>query len=130
MGGASALALLSGTSAAFAQKKYSDGASDTEIKLGHTCPYSGPASAYGQIGKTIEAYWKSVNETQGGVNGPRRRGKQNQRSLDGGGGSGGGSLIASTTPFVAQRCCSFRSLQALTRQTLLLMSCLVLDRGF
>ena len=69
VGGASALALLSGTSAAFAQKKYSDGASDTEIKLGHTCPYSGPASAYGQIGKTIEAYWKSVNETQGGVNG-------------------------------------------------------------
>jgi branched-chain amino acid transport system substrate-binding protein len=62
------LALLSGTSAAFAQKKYSDGASDTEIKLGHTCPYSGPASAYGQIGKTIEAYWKSVNEA-GGVNG-------------------------------------------------------------
>jgi branched-chain amino acid transport system substrate-binding protein len=69
VGGASALALLSGTSTAFAQKKYSDGASDTEIKLGHTCPYSGPASAYGQIGKTIEAYWKSVNETQSGVNG-------------------------------------------------------------
>ena len=68
MGGASALALLSGSSAAFAQKKYSDGATDTEIKLGHTCPYSGPASSYGQIGKTIEAYWKSVNDA-GGING-------------------------------------------------------------
>ena len=68
MGGASALALLSGSSVAFAQKKYSDGATDTEIKLGHTGPYSGPASSYGQIGKTIEAYWKSVNDA-GGING-------------------------------------------------------------
>ena len=68
MGGASALALLSGSSVAFAQKKYSDGATDTEIKVGHTGPYSGPASSYGQIGKTIEAYWKSVNDA-GGVNG-------------------------------------------------------------
>jgi len=68
VGGASALALLSGSSAAFAQKKYSDGATDTEIKLGHTGPYSGPASSYGQIGKTIEAYWKFVNDG-GGING-------------------------------------------------------------
>ncbi len=68
VGGASALALLSGSTAAFAQKKYSDGATDTEIKLGHTGPYSGPASSYGQIGKTIEAYWKSVNEA-GGIKG-------------------------------------------------------------
>ena len=68
VGGASALALLSGTTAAFAQKKYSDGATDTEIKLGHTGPYSGPASSYGQIGKTIEAYWKSVNDA-GGIKG-------------------------------------------------------------
>ncbi len=68
VGGASALALLSGSSVAFAQKKYSDGATDTEIKVGHTGPYSGPASSYGQIGKTIEAYWKSVNDA-GGVNG-------------------------------------------------------------
>jgi ABC-type branched-subunit amino acid transport system substrate-binding protein len=68
VGGASALALLSGSPAAFAQKKYSDGATDTEIKLGHTGPYSGPASSYGQIGKTIEAYWKSVNDA-GGING-------------------------------------------------------------
>ena len=69
LGGASGLALLSASStAAFAQKKYSDGASDTEIKIGHTGPYSGPASSYGQIGKTIEAYFKSVNDA-GGVNG-------------------------------------------------------------
>src|SRR6187551_1543585 len=67
--GASAAALLTGRSVAFAQKKYSDGASATEIKIGHTNPYSGPASAYGVIGKTIQAYWKFVNETQGGVNG-------------------------------------------------------------
>jgi len=53
---------------AFAQKKYDDGASDTEIKIGHTNPYSGPASSYGVIGKTIQAYWKSVNEA-GGING-------------------------------------------------------------
>ena len=68
VGGASALALLSGSSAALAQKKYSDGATDSEIKLGHTGPYSGPASSYGQIGKTIEAYWKGVNDA-GGING-------------------------------------------------------------
>jgi branched-chain amino acid transport system substrate-binding protein len=68
VGGASALALLSGSLAAFAQKKYDNGASDTEIKLGHCGPYSGPASAYGVIGKGIEAYWKSVNDA-GGING-------------------------------------------------------------
>jgi branched-chain amino acid transport system substrate-binding protein len=62
------LALLSGSRAAFAQKKYDNGASDTEIKLGHCGPYSGPASAYGVIGKGIEAYWKSVNDA-GGING-------------------------------------------------------------
>jgi len=62
------LALLSGSRAAFAQKKYDNGATDTEIKLGHCGPYSGPASAYGVIGKGIEAYWKSVNEA-GGING-------------------------------------------------------------
>jgi branched-chain amino acid transport system substrate-binding protein len=68
VGGASALALFAGSQVAFAQKKYSDGATDTEIKIGHTGPYSGPASSYGQIGKTIEAYWKSVNDA-GGING-------------------------------------------------------------
>ena len=68
VGGVSALALLSSSRAAFAQKKYDNGASDSEIKLGHCGPYSGPASAYGVIGKGIEAYWKSVNEA-GGING-------------------------------------------------------------
>ena len=68
IGGVSAAALVSGSTAAFAQKKYDDGATDTEIKIGHTGPYSGPASSYGQIGKTIEAYWKSVNAA-GGING-------------------------------------------------------------
>jgi branched-chain amino acid transport system substrate-binding protein len=62
------LALLSMTSMARAEKKYDAGASDSEIKLGHCGPYSGPASAYGVIGKGIEAYWKSVND-QGGING-------------------------------------------------------------
>jgi branched-chain amino acid transport system substrate-binding protein len=68
IGGVSAAALLSGSGKAFAQKKYDNGASDSEIKLGHAGPYSGPASAYGVIGKGIEAYWKSVNEA-GGING-------------------------------------------------------------
>jgi branched-chain amino acid transport system substrate-binding protein len=68
VGGVSALALLSGSTAALAQKKYDNGATDTEIKLGHCGPYSGPASAYGVIGKGIEAYWKSVNDS-GGING-------------------------------------------------------------
>ena len=68
MGGVSAAALLPGSRVALSQKKYDDGASDTEIKIGHTNPYSGPASSYGVIGKTIQAYWKSVNEA-GGVNG-------------------------------------------------------------
>ena len=53
---------------ALAQKKYDPGASDTEIKIGNTNPYSGPASAYGTIGKTIEAYFKKVN-AEGGING-------------------------------------------------------------
>jgi len=53
---------------ALAQKKYDPGASDTEIKIGNTNPYSGPASAYGTIGKTIDAYFKKVN-AEGGING-------------------------------------------------------------
>src|SRR6202521_2570501 len=53
---------------ALAQKKYDTGASDTEIKIGHIGPYSGPASAYGAIGKTIAAYFNKVN-AEGGING-------------------------------------------------------------
>jgi branched-chain amino acid transport system substrate-binding protein len=68
LGGVSAAALLSGSSGAWAQKKYDDGATDAEIKLGHAGPYSGPASAYGVIGKGIEGYWKMVNDA-GGING-------------------------------------------------------------
>ena len=53
---------------ALAQKKYDTGATDTEIKIGHIVPYSGPASAYGIIGKTEEAYFKMINEN-GGIDG-------------------------------------------------------------
>ncbi|MGJ4881035.1 MULTISPECIES: ABC transporter substrate-binding protein [unclassified Bradyrhizobium] len=60
------IALTSG--AALAQKKYDAGASDTEIKIGNIMPYSGPASAYGVIGKTEEAYFKKIN-AEGGING-------------------------------------------------------------
>jgi ABC-type branched-subunit amino acid transport system substrate-binding protein len=62
-----ALSVLS-TQGALAQKKYDTGASDTEIKIGNVEAYSGPASAYGIIGKTEEAYFKMVNDS-GGVNG-------------------------------------------------------------
>ncbi len=56
------------TSHALAQKKYDVGADDKEIKLGHINPYSGPASAYGTIGKAIAAYFEKVN-AEGGING-------------------------------------------------------------
>ncbi|UPT87561.1 ABC transporter substrate-binding protein [Bradyrhizobium barranii subsp. apii] len=65
---ATALALALSVSAANAQKKYDPGASDTEIKVGQTMPFSGPASAYSSIGKTQAAYFKMIND-QGGVNG-------------------------------------------------------------
>ena len=54
--------------AAIAQKKYDKGATDSEIKIGNTMPYSGPASAYGTIGKVEAAYFKMLND-QGGING-------------------------------------------------------------
>ena len=54
--------------AASPQKKYAPGVTDSEIKIGQTMPYSGPASAYGTIGKAEVAYFAMVNE-QGGVNG-------------------------------------------------------------
>ena len=66
--GAAAAALSLMAAPALAQKKYDDGASDTEIKIGHTNPYSGNASSYGVIGKTIEAVFKKVND-DGGING-------------------------------------------------------------
>ncbi|HLZ01355.1 MAG TPA: ABC transporter substrate-binding protein [Bradyrhizobium sp.] len=64
---AAAFSLLA-TQSALAQKKYDTGASDTEIKIGNVEAYSGPASAYGIIGKTEEAYFKMINDN-GGVNG-------------------------------------------------------------
>src|SRR6516165_4319397 len=64
---AAAFAVFAGQTA-FAQKKYDTGASDAEIKIGHVVAYSGPASAYGVIGKTEEAYFKMLNDA-GGVNG-------------------------------------------------------------
>jgi branched-chain amino acid transport system substrate-binding protein len=56
------------TTAAMAQKKYDTGASDTEIKIGNIVPYSGPASAYGIVGKAMGAVFKKVND-EGGING-------------------------------------------------------------
>src|SRR3712207_9260916 len=63
-----AVALGLSAAPAVAQKKYDPGASDTEIKVGNINPYSGPASAYGLIGKTIGAYFNKVN-AEGGING-------------------------------------------------------------
>jgi branched-chain amino acid transport system substrate-binding protein len=68
LAGTGALALALAASPVSAQKKYDEGATDTEIKIGNTNPYSGNASAYGTIGKAIDAYFKMVNE-QGGING-------------------------------------------------------------
>jgi branched-chain amino acid transport system substrate-binding protein len=62
--GAAALA----ASPAWTQKKYDTGATDTEIKIGNTNPYSGPASAYGEIGRTEAAYFNKIN-AEGGING-------------------------------------------------------------
>src|ERR1700739_121499 len=63
---AAAFSLLA-TQSALAQKKYDTGATDTEIKIGNVEAYSGPASAYGVIGKTEEAYFKMINDA-GGIN--------------------------------------------------------------
>ncbi|HZY54552.1 MAG TPA: ABC transporter substrate-binding protein, partial [Reyranella sp.] len=83
IGGVSAVALstsyVASPHVARAQKKYDDGASDSEIKIGHTCPYSGPASAYGVNGKAIVAYFNMIND-KGGINGR----KVNLISLDDG----------------------------------------------
>jgi len=62
------LAIALSATSANAQKKYDPGASDTEIKIGQTVPFSGPASAYSSIGKTQAAYFKMINDA-GGING-------------------------------------------------------------
>ncbi|MFC0239982.1 ABC transporter substrate-binding protein [Rhodopseudomonas telluris] len=65
---AAALLVAATSHGAFAQKKYDPGVTDTEIKIGNVEAYSGPASAYGVIGKTEEAYFRMIND-QGGING-------------------------------------------------------------
>ena len=60
--------LVATSPAAFAQKAYGPGVSDTEIKIGNAIPYSGPASAYGIIGEAESAYYNMIN-AKGGVNG-------------------------------------------------------------
>src|SRR6201999_3933778 len=62
------LALALAAPAAHAQKQYDPGATDTEIKIGQSVPFSGPATAYASIGKTQAAYFNMIN-AQGGVNG-------------------------------------------------------------
>ena len=64
---AAGIAMAISATSAFAAK-YDAGASDTEVKVGNIVPYSGPASAYGNIGKAISAYFKGVN-ANGGING-------------------------------------------------------------
>ena len=66
--GLSALIIAAATVSAAAQKKYDAGVTDTEIKVGNIMPYSGPASAYGIVGKTMSAYMRMINDN-GGVNG-------------------------------------------------------------
>jgi len=60
--------IAASTAGTLAQKKYDTGASDTEIMIGNIMPYSGPAAAYGVIGKTEEAYFRMIN-AEGGING-------------------------------------------------------------
>ncbi|MGZ5905524.1 MAG: ABC transporter substrate-binding protein [Reyranella sp.] len=66
LGALVALSLVS--TSAIAQPKYGPGTSATEIKVGQTIAYSGPASAYGQLGKAEDAYFKWLN-AKGGING-------------------------------------------------------------
>src|SRR5271156_6460084 len=63
---AATAAFAAGASAALADN--APGVTDTEIKIGQTIPYSGPASAFGVIGRTEAAYFKMIND-QGGING-------------------------------------------------------------
>ena len=65
---AAAVTAMSRDAAWSAEKKYGPGVSDTEIKIGQTIAYSGPASSFGTIGHTISAYYRMVND-RGGING-------------------------------------------------------------
>jgi ABC-type branched-subunit amino acid transport system substrate-binding protein len=66
--GLSGLIMAAASVSAVAQKKYDPGVTDTEIKIGNIMPYSGPASAYGIIGKTMSAFFRMINDN-GGING-------------------------------------------------------------
>jgi branched-chain amino acid transport system substrate-binding protein len=63
-----AISLSAGAPRAGAEPKYGPGATDTEIKIGQTMPYSGPVSAARVIGESEVAYFKMINQ-QGGING-------------------------------------------------------------
>ena len=63
-----AIVVAIGADGALAQKKYDPGASDTDIKVGNIMPYSGPASGFGVIGMTEQAYFRKIN-AEGGING-------------------------------------------------------------
>ena len=65
---AAVIMLAASGGSAFSQKKYDVGATDSEIKIGNIMPYSGPASAYGIIGRTEAAYFRKIN-AEGGING-------------------------------------------------------------
>jgi ABC-type branched-subunit amino acid transport system substrate-binding protein len=65
---ATIIVLAATSTGAIAQKNYNAGATDTEIKIGNIMPYSGPASAYGVMGKTEAAYFRKIN-AEGGING-------------------------------------------------------------
>ena len=65
---AAVIMLASSGGGALSQKKYDVGATDSEIKIGNIMPYSGPASAYGIIGRTEAAYFRKIN-AEGGING-------------------------------------------------------------
>ena len=65
---AAIIMLAASGGSALSQKKYDVGATDTGIKIGNIMPYSGPASAYGVIGRTEAAYFRKIN-AEGGING-------------------------------------------------------------
>ena len=77
LGALALLAVSFAATPAMAQKQYGPGATDTEIKIGTTTPYSGPASAYSAGAISTTAYFAMIN-AQGGVNGR----KINYISLD------------------------------------------------
>ena len=58
---AAAAVLAASLSVDAAEKKYGPGVTDTEIKIGQTMPYSGPASAYGTVGRLESAYFEMIN---------------------------------------------------------------------